>query len=75
MSETDPGPGPSRYDDQQHVAALAGGLTFILLGAALLLQELGLLVVGWGLLLPLLLVLVGLSTVASGLAVILRRHR
>ncbi len=49
-------------------AAAAGfGLTFLLIGIALLLQELGLLTLRWSLLLPVIVLGVGLVVVVSGL--------
>ncbi len=52
-----------------HPAIVAGaGAGFVLAGAALLLQELGLLVTSWSLLLPLILVTIGLIVAVSGAA-------
>ena len=49
-------------------AAAAGfGFTFLLIGIALLLQELGLLTLRWSLLLPVIVLGVGLVVVVSGL--------
>lgn len=49
-------------------AAAAGfGLTFLLTGIALLLQEMGLLTLRWSLVLPLIVLGVGLVVVVSGL--------
>ncbi len=49
-------------------AAAAGfGLTFVLIGTALLLQELGLLTLRWSLVLPLIVLGVGLVVLVSGL--------
>jgi hypothetical protein len=47
---------------------LGTGLGFLLAGVLFLLQELGLLAVGWAVLLPALLVVVGAATALAGVA-------
>lgn len=47
-------------------AVLGAGLAAVLAGVALLLQTLGLLTVGWDLVLPTVLVVVGVVTAAAG---------
>lgn len=53
---------------EHRAPTVAAALTFLLAGGALLLQELDALSVGWGVVLPLVLVVVGVVTVAAGLA-------
>ncbi len=52
----------------EHVSpAVAGGIGFLAAGILLLLQELDLLTVDWTVLLPVLLVMIGAVTLATGL--------
>jgi hypothetical protein len=58
---------PDRTSHYGHPAmTLAAGLAFVLLGAALLLQELGLLAVSWSVVVPGVLVAAGLTMAGAG---------
>ena len=60
---------PDRSGHHGHPAlTLAGGLAFVLVGSALLLQELGLLAVSWSVVVPAVLIVVGLATAGAGVA-------
>ena len=71
--------GPAVAEDQTRWAAAAAtlGCFFVLAGLALLLQQLGLLMLRWSVVLPGLLLAVGLTVMASGLVASRRdrRHR
>lgn len=64
----------SRHDSGA-VAAAGFGLGFLLLGCALLLQELDMLTLRWSFVLPLIVVTVGVVVLVSGLTGAHRAHR